>query len=139
MGDLHKKLSFLRTSGKDIGDVWAVRINSGKFGVQWERTKRILEQCAVDLKVVRPPEEGEDGEKEGITISVRDSQILEKDAVKVQSPTATPKPEGRKRKSVEEDEEGTGTQNSKVVVVEKKKKKKKKKEKTADGKRLINS
>ena len=136
MGDLHKKLSFLKAGGKAVGDVWAVRINSGKFGVQWDRTKRILEQCAVDLKVVRPPEEGEDEEKGPITIDVNDSQMPGKDARKVELLTDNPKPEGRKRKSIEEVGEGMGTRNSKDIVADKKKKKK---EKTKDEKRLKQS
>lgn len=35
-----------------LGDCWAVRINSGKFGVEWNRTKAVLEQGAVDMRVI---------------------------------------------------------------------------------------
>ena len=59
MGDLNKKLKFLKGTGQDLGDLWAVRINSGKFGVDWQRTKRILEQCGMDLTIVYPPEDEE--------------------------------------------------------------------------------
>ena len=137
IGDLHKKLSFLKASGKEIGDVWAVRINSGKFGVQWDRTKRILEQCAVNLRVVRPPEEGEDEEKEGTTIKAQDSRVPTKDVDQGDPPTDGPKPKERKRKSVDdEDWEAIGNQDTKDVAVDKKKKRKKK---TADEKRLKQS
>ncbi|KAL9120719.1 MAG: hypothetical protein Q9187_002729 [Circinaria calcarea] len=137
MGDLHKKLSFLKASGKEIGDVWAVKINSGMFGVQWDRTKRILEQCAVNLKVVRPVEEGEDEEKEDTTIKAEVSGIPKKDFEQGDPATDGPKPNERKRKSVdEEDGEAIGNQGTKDVAVDKKKKRKKK---TADEKRLKQS
>ncbi|MCJ1252078.1 ADP-ribose 1''-phosphate phosphatase [Trapelia coarctata] len=64
MGDLAKKLKFTRGRGTEVGELWAVRLNSGKFAVKWDRTKRVLEQCGMDLKVVGPPEE-EAGEDEG--------------------------------------------------------------------------
>jgi len=54
MADLQKKMKFWKAKGQEFGDLWAVRINSGKFGVPWDRTKRILEQCGVDVKVVSP-------------------------------------------------------------------------------------
>ena len=57
MADLQKKMRFWKAKGQEFGDLWAVRINSGKFGVPWDRTKRILEQCGMDVKVVAP--EGE--------------------------------------------------------------------------------
>ena len=67
MGDLRKKLKFLQGKPLAPGELWAVRINSGKFGVKWERTKRVLEQCGLDMKVVRPLEDESQGEitKEG--------------------------------------------------------------------------
>ncbi|MCJ1379810.1 ADP-ribose 1''-phosphate phosphatase [Xylographa soralifera] len=54
MADLQKKMKFWKAKGQEFGDLWAVRINSGKFGVPWGRTKRILEQCGMDIKVVAP-------------------------------------------------------------------------------------
>ena len=57
MGDLRKKLDFLQGKPLVPGELWAVRINSGKFGVTWERTKRVLEQCGLDLQVAIPVEE----------------------------------------------------------------------------------
>ena len=62
MGDLNKKLKFLRGTGQDLGNLWTVRINSGKFGVKWHRTKRVLEQCGMDLTIVYPPQEDEEGQ-----------------------------------------------------------------------------
>ena len=59
MGDLRKKLDFLQGKPSAPGELWAVRINSGMFGVTWERTKRVLEQCGLDLQVAIPPEEAE--------------------------------------------------------------------------------
>ena len=54
MSDLYEQIISVRNADQDIREVWAVRINSGKFGVEWRRTKSILEQCALDVKVVRP-------------------------------------------------------------------------------------
>lgn len=54
MADLGKRIQFLRGNGHEVGELWAVRINSGKFGVNWERTKRVLEQCRMDVKIMRP-------------------------------------------------------------------------------------
>ncbi len=51
------------------GECYAVRINSGKFGVPWEDTKRVLEGGGVDMVVLRPEEE-EGGE--GIKMGVRE-------------------------------------------------------------------
>ncbi|MCJ1475523.1 ADP-ribose 1''-phosphate phosphatase [Lambiella insularis] len=59
MADLRKKMKFLEAKGAEFGELWSVRMNSGKFGIPWARTKRILEQCGVDLKVVYPAEEDE--------------------------------------------------------------------------------
>ncbi|MCJ1284846.1 ADP-ribose 1''-phosphate phosphatase [Xylographa opegraphella] len=54
MADLQRKMKFRKAQDQKIGDMWAVKINSGKFGVPWDRTKRILEQCGMDIKVVVP-------------------------------------------------------------------------------------
>ena len=47
-----------------LGQCYAVRINSGKFGVPWEDTKRVLEGGGVDMVVLRPEEE--EGEEVGV-------------------------------------------------------------------------
>ncbi|KAI4201115.1 MAG: hypothetical protein LQ350_003429 [Teloschistes chrysophthalmus] len=41
-----------------IGRCYAVRLNSGLFGVPWERTKDILRKGKVNMVVVSPPDEG---------------------------------------------------------------------------------
>ena len=46
------------------GECYAVRINSGKFGVPWEDTKKVLEGGGVDMVVLRP-EGVEEGSVEG--------------------------------------------------------------------------
>ena len=80
MADLQKKMKFWKAKGQEFGDLWAVRINSGKFGVPWDRTKRILEQCGMDVKVVAPGadvvEVGGEGKQDG-----RETSILDKTAI----------------------------------------------------------
>ena len=49
----------IRQSGEEVGKCYAVRINSGKFGVAWQRTKAVLEAGDLDITVLRP--EGEKG------------------------------------------------------------------------------
>ena len=60
VGDLKRQIEALkaRDPAVGIGGCWAVRINSGKFGVEWEKTRAVLEAGEVDMLVVRP--EGED-------------------------------------------------------------------------------
>lgn len=40
-----------------LGSCWSVRLNSGKFGVDWSRTKTVLERGQLDIHVVYPPSE----------------------------------------------------------------------------------
>ncbi|KAL2038964.1 hypothetical protein N7G274_008304 [Stereocaulon virgatum] len=47
------------------GECWAVRINSGLFGVPWGETKKVLEGGGVGMCVVRPGMEGGGGGEEG--------------------------------------------------------------------------
>ena len=63
--DLRRQVEELRGKGEDIGGVWAVRINSGKFGVRWEETREVLEAGGVDMRVVRPEDEDEGGGTSG--------------------------------------------------------------------------
>lgn len=42
------------------GECWAVRINSGMFGVPWGDTKDVLEAGGLDMTIVRPAGEEED-------------------------------------------------------------------------------
>ncbi|KAI4118202.1 MAG: hypothetical protein LQ338_007443 [Usnochroma carphineum] len=43
----------------------SVRINSGLFGVEWERTKAVLEEGGMDMVIVRPPDKDGEGGKRG--------------------------------------------------------------------------
>ena len=38
-----------------MGSCWSVRLNSGKFGVEWSRTKTVLERSTLDIFVVHDP------------------------------------------------------------------------------------
>lgn len=60
------------------GSFYAVRINSGKFGVPWARTKAVLQRGGFDLHVVRPLGEDEAGNKpEQIPAAVKRKRKLE--------------------------------------------------------------
>ena len=48
----------MRESGEEMGRCYAVRINSGRFGVEWQKTKAVLEAGDLDVTVVRPEGEG---------------------------------------------------------------------------------
>ena len=52
------------------GKCYAVRINSGKFGVPWEDTKKVLEVGGVDMVVLRP-----EGDEEDVQEQVKESVI----------------------------------------------------------------
>ncbi|KAL8972701.1 MAG: hypothetical protein Q9197_002661 [Variospora fuerteventurae] len=52
----------------EMGSCWSVRINSGLFGVEWERTREVLEGCGVEMVVVRP--KGEEGGGKKVTVGV---------------------------------------------------------------------
>ncbi len=56
MDDLASQLDALRAEKPELGlgQCRAVRINSGKFGVPWSRTKEVLEEGTLDMVVVRP-------------------------------------------------------------------------------------
>lgn len=47
----------MRELGEEMGSCYAVRINSGRFGVEWQKTKAVLEAGDLDVTVVRPREE----------------------------------------------------------------------------------
>ena len=62
LGDLARQVAEMRGSGEELGDCHAVRINSGRFGVDWQKTKAVLEAGDLDITVVRPEaEERADG------------------------------------------------------------------------------
>lgn len=46
-----------RRAKLEVGSCWSVRLNSGRFGVDWSRTKTVLERGTLDIHVVRPPSE----------------------------------------------------------------------------------
>ncbi len=56
--DLARQVAALRELGEELGTCYAVRINSGKFGVEWQKTKAVLEAGDLDVTVVRPEKEG---------------------------------------------------------------------------------
>ena len=56
--DLARRVAEIRGLGEDLGDCHAVRINSGRFGVEWQETKAVLEAGDLDITVVRPEAEG---------------------------------------------------------------------------------
>ena len=56
--DLARQIAEIRESGQELGVCHAVRINSGKFGVEWQKTKAVLEAGDVDITVFRTEDEG---------------------------------------------------------------------------------
>ena len=65
--DFARQVAEIRQSSQELGDCHAVRINSGKFGVEWQKTKAVLEAGDVDITVFRPEEEGR-GDGVGTTV-----------------------------------------------------------------------
>ena len=65
LSDLAKQVTEMRDSGQDMGECRAVRINSGKFGVEWRRTKAVLEAGDLDIVIVSPEEENASAGNEG--------------------------------------------------------------------------
>ena len=71
--DLATQLEALRQGkGAEVGDLWAVRINSGKFGVRWKRSREVLEEGSLSMKVVRPANEDKDNSSQGSTSEGRE-------------------------------------------------------------------
>lgn len=63
-----------------IGECYAVKINSGLFGVPWEKTKDVLTKGNVNLVVIKSPEKGEETKT---TEQVRSSNVIDgKDELK---------------------------------------------------------
>lgn len=58
-----KENNISSTAESQPGSLYAVRINSGKFGVPWLRTKEILQRGPLDITVFRPEGEDETGNK----------------------------------------------------------------------------
>ena len=55
--DLAEQLAEVRRTGEEVGDCYAVRINRGNFGVQWQKTKAVMEAGDLDITVFKPEEE----------------------------------------------------------------------------------
>ena len=60
--DLETHISLLKREKDWQGQVWAVRINSGRFGVAWQRTKHVLKIENVNITVVRPQDDEEESQ-----------------------------------------------------------------------------
>lgn len=45
--------------GADIGELWSCRFNSGLFKVEWELSRKILEEFDLKVTVARPEGESE--------------------------------------------------------------------------------
>ena len=146
MGDLRKKLDFLKGKPSAPGELWAVRINSGKFGVSWERTKRVLEQCGLDLQVAIPVEEA--GKKNETRAQARkshapapevkteaqkeDAHIAEENGLDAKtSGNVETEPEKRKHKIEPAVPSGQENKSGDDLVVKKNKKKRKNQAETA--------
>ena len=52
--------------GEEVGGCYAVRINSGRFGVEWRRTRAVLEDGGLDITVVRSGEGEEEDRAERV-------------------------------------------------------------------------
>ena len=76
--DLGRQIAEIRQSGQELGVCHAVRINSGKFGVEWQKTKAVLEAGEVDITVFRPEEEGK-GDVVGTTMRGKSGKPATKD------------------------------------------------------------
>ena len=56
--DLAGQVAEMGESGEEEGGkCYAVRINSGRFGVEWQKTKALLEAGDLDITVFRPEED----------------------------------------------------------------------------------
>ena len=51
--NLAKQVAEMRAAGEEVGKCCPVRINSGRFGVEWQKTKAVLEAGGLDITVVR--------------------------------------------------------------------------------------
>ena len=88
-----------------VGECWAVRINSGKFGVEWDRTKPVLENGAVDMRVIQvaEPDVKEWGESEqGFGMKKVDNNVLlHKSKCKIEAAKRKSQDEGNRYKTHE--------------------------------------
>lgn len=72
MEDLRRQINeYKERMGKgevqdEMGGCVSVRINSGLFGVEWERTKDVLEGSGVDMVILRPADTEDGSEKKPV-------------------------------------------------------------------------
>lgn len=95
------------------GEVWAVRINSGRFGVEWGRTRAILEGGEVDMRVVAPEgegggEEGGDGDGKGVDTAVVRSKAEGEKGMDDREETRDSEGDAKGRDDVGDGESGRG-------------------------------
>ncbi|RAL05468.1 MIF domain protein [Aspergillus ibericus CBS 121593] len=57
VADMQRQLDQLREGEGDVSELWSCRFNSGLFGVEWARSRDILEKTGLEITVVRPNEE----------------------------------------------------------------------------------
>ena len=50
--DEEKEMERKAAMKKGMGDCWAVKLNSGKFGVPWAVTRQVLERAGLEITVV---------------------------------------------------------------------------------------
>lgn len=55
--NLAKQVAEMRAAGEEVGKCCPVRINSGRFDVEWQKTKAVLEAGGLVITVVRPEAE----------------------------------------------------------------------------------
>ena len=51
--NLAKQAVKMRVAGEEVGKYYPVRINSGRFSIEWQKTKAVLEAGGLDITVVR--------------------------------------------------------------------------------------
>lgn len=54
--DLRRQVEEVRNDGKKEApeELWGCRFNAGLFGVEWERTKKVLEEVGLEVTVITP-------------------------------------------------------------------------------------
>ena len=114
MGSTRRAVEDLRRQldgegGKGVERVWSVRINSGMFGVEWERTEEVLREGGVDMVIVTPAEgegtgkkrkgkkrKGKGGER-GERKKAKKGKVVEEDGVAAENGEATGKKESLRK------------------------------------------
>lgn len=110
MGSTRRAVKDLRCQLEELGGegverVWSVRINSGMFGVEWERTEEVLREGGVDMVIVTPAEaegtgkkrKGKGGERVGKK-KARKGEVAEEDGGEAENGEAAGKKEALRKK-----------------------------------------